>query len=439
MEKRLAQVESAHCNVSKHSQKRREQLLFLQLPDDVLFAIFNKCDIKTLGRLCRVCQKLNCLVQLDSVWNVRVERLFMVGSSCMRRKVSKTNGSHSLPVRPCLKEQCRLSSNWVQKICKERVISRISPKQLPWLQYVEGRLWCSMNNTIKCYNVHKDGIPKEDLKSCIILKDEKCHRKRTVSLPDDHLHHNLHNEDISRFVIKENISVSGCRDGSIYVFDIGRGECLEKLHRVHSTDTQTVDIYDTCIISGSRDKSLKILCLNDREEQTEVKMSINMQDRVWSTSFSSHGQSFAVGTSGCKGSLPLTVWDTNTGQFMHSLGKLRYGAGILDIKYEDDNILLSCGYECCLKMWDLRTQQCVASWQEPFDSTLYCIQTDGNVAMVTGTARYGMSRLWDKRKTESVQEYFMSQRSPVYSVAFDSYKLYAALDSSINMLKFSGY
>jgi len=45
----------------------------------------------------------------------------------------------------------------------------------------------------------------------------------------------------------------------------------------------------------------------------------------------------------------------------------------------------------------------VCEWPEPYDSTLYSLQTDNNYAMVTGTAQHGMVRLWDKRNTEPVQ------------------------------------
>lgn len=45
----------------------------------------------------------------------------------------------------------------------------------------------------------------------------------------------------------------------------------------------------------------------------------------------------------------------------------------------------------------------VATWEEPYDSALYCVRSDGNNAFLVGTARHGMVRLWDKRKKLSVQ------------------------------------
>ena len=50
----------------------------------------------------------------------------------------------------------------------------------------------------------------------------------------------------------------------------------------------------------------------------------------------------------------------------------------------------------------------VNKWEDPFDSAVYCLQTDGQSAMLTGTARHGLVRLWDKRQQEHVQVSFCS-------------------------------
>ena len=45
----------------------------------------------------------------------------------------------------------------------------------------------------------------------------------------------------------------------------------------------------------------------------------------------------------------------------------------------------------------------VNRWEEPFDSTVYCVRTDGIYSLLTGTATYGMTRLWDKRMSAPVK------------------------------------
>ena len=33
----------------------------------------------------------------------------------------------------------------------------------------------------------------------------------------------------------------------------------------------------------------------------------------------------------------------------------KHGAGILDMKFESANVLLSCGYDTAVRLWDMRT------------------------------------------------------------------------------------
>ncbi|WAR21112.1 FBXW4-like protein [Mya arenaria] len=122
-----------------------------------------------------------------------------------------------------------------------------------------------------------------------------------------------------------------------------------------------------------------------------IKAVLNLRERVWSLALAQGGRNVAIGTAGCRGAPSLSVWNVES----------------------------------------------VSEWAEPYDATVYCLQTDCNVAMVTGTAQHSMVRLWDKRSTQPVQEYFLSQKSPVYSVAFDSRRLFAALDLNTSYLDFS--
>lgn len=48
-------------------------------------------------------------------------------------------------------------------------------------------------------------------------------------------------------------------------------------------------------------------------------------------------------------------------------------------------------------------RKCVREWEEPHDSALYCIRTDGNHMIASGSSHYGVVRLWDKRQTQCLQ------------------------------------
>ncbi|KAJ1140884.1 hypothetical protein NDU88_007221, partial [Pleurodeles waltl] len=116
--------------------------------------------------------------------------------------------------------------------------------------------------------------------------------------------------------------------------------------------------------------------------------------------------SFVTGTACCDHISPLRIWSLESGQLVSCLGTdFRRGAGVLDVSYETPFTLLSCGYDTFIRYWDLRssTRKCVIEWEEPHDSALYCLQSDGNQMIASGSSYYGVVRLWDKRATRCLQ------------------------------------
>ncbi|KAI3362649.1 hypothetical protein L3Q82_001629 [Scortum barcoo] len=90
--------------------------------------------------------------------------------------------------------------------------------------------------------------------------------------------------------------------------------------------------------------------------------------------------------------------------------QFRRGAGVLDMVFESPFQLFTCGYDTFIRLWDLRLspRKSVMEWEEPHDSALYCIQTDGNHMIASGSSYYGVVRLWDKRKTDCLQFFQLS-------------------------------
>ncbi|XP_078268918.1 F-box/WD repeat-containing protein 4 isoform X1 [Rhinoraja longicauda] len=84
-------------------------------------------------------------------------------------------------------------------------------------------------------------------------------------------------------------------------------------------------------------------------------------------------------------------------------------------------------------------RRCVSEWEEPHDSALYCLQTDGNHMIASGSSHYGVVRLWDRRQSKSLQMFFLSSpnSSPVYCLRFTTSHLYAALAYALYTLDFT--
>lgn len=383
---------------------------FLSLPPDVLYDILSYCDVRSLGRLSRTCHKLNDIINEEYLWIPRCKHVV----ACNQRSSSFLNRSC---VNLTAKEKCRISTNWYRGRCKERALLTHRTSYMPWLQLEHDSLWYSKGNVILCYSRFTDGtiskVPKHVLRG--------------------------HVEDVCKFVSKDGLVVSGGRDGAILGWDHDTGRFLFCHRHSHNSDINSVDCWKNIIVSGSRDKTAKIWV--HQNNSTQCQHSINMLDRVWTVAITSCGRSMLCGSAGYNSVPPLQMYDLEMGKRVCTLGSdYRNGAGVLQVYPESANELLSCGYDTSVRLWDTRFgPKCIAQWEDPHDSVVYCMASDHHVTVLSGTSRHGLVRVWDKRMTKCLQMFYVGRgNSPVYSVTFDPYHMYVALDRSLNILDFSG-
>lgn len=130
------------------------------------------------------------------------------------------------------------------------------------------------------------------------------------------------------------------------------------------------------------------------------------------------------------------------------------------MKWDNPQTLYTCGYDMYVRKWDMRIGKLVQSWDDPYLSTVYCLDTDHCYTVISGTSTHGRTVLWDTRTNKSIQVrlpyillkkniqfnnlqiYFMNtckggRSSPIYSLSFDSSHLITATDMYLNFLNFS--
>ncbi|XP_019737758.1 F-box/WD repeat-containing protein 4 isoform X2 [Hippocampus comes] len=198
-----------------------------------------------------------------------------------------------------------------------------------------------------------------------------------------------HQADVCRFVLTDSHLISGGSDGKILVHN-RRSDSTMKLFG-HNQEVNCIDSRNELIVSGSRDQTIKIWTL----ASSCPRDLIPLYDRVWSVVINPTLSSFVTGTACCENLSPLRIWDVE--------------------------------------------RKSVMEWEEPHDSALYCMQTDGNHMIASGSSYYGVVRLWDKRLTECLQFFQLSSdlvSSPVYCLRFSSSHLYAALATALHSLDF---
>ncbi|KAI4477377.1 hypothetical protein M0804_012763 [Polistes exclamans] len=385
------------------------------LPSDVLILIFNYCNAFDLVRLSEVCIRFYLLIREDTLWKRRSNQALVTNQT------SEQFRKRCNPLL-CLRTKWHVSNNWQYGRFKKKCIFSQKAKLMPWIQLTADTLWWSGGDRL-----------------CGFKRDE--HRRGTVLVFNE----KDIGSDICKFVTKDEYILTGHRNGSLKFWTKAkRGDdhiCFS-IDRAHSTDVNDVDKIGSIFISGSGDGIVKVWKLSSKRFADPPIASINVRDRIWSVRADPTGLKFAVGSSGNGEGTPLNIFDMECCSISNVL-KLnwRRGAGILDMVWDNANTLLTCGYDTYIRKWDLRSGMCVSSWGDPTSATLYCISSDYNYTLVSGTQFNCKAVLWDQRQKQFAQIYFLNWRrsSPIYSIAFDSCHLYGATDQHLTELTFSGY
>ncbi|XP_042120399.2 F-box/WD repeat-containing protein 4 isoform X2 [Peromyscus maniculatus bairdii] len=201
-----------------------------------------------------------------------------------------------------------------------------------------------------------------------------------------------HDEDVCHFVLANSHIISAGGDGKIGVHKLHSTFTVK--YSAHEQEVNCVDCKGGIIVSGSRDRTAKVWPLASGR-LGQCSHTIQTEDRVWSIAISPLLSSFVTGTACCGHFSPLRIWDLN--------------------------------------------RKCVMEWEEPHDSTLYCLQTDGNHLLATGSSYYGVVRLWDRRQRACLHAFPLTSTplsSPVYCLRFTTRHLYAALSYNLHILDF---
>ncbi|XP_028630747.1 F-box/WD repeat-containing protein 4 [Grammomys surdaster] len=380
-----------------------------RLPEELLLLICSYLDTRALGRLAQVCRWLRRFTSCDLLWRPIARASLNTGFTRLG-----TDLMTSIPV----KERVKLSQNWRLGRCRDRILLKWRYSQMPWMQLEDASLYLSQANFILAYQFRPDGASLNRRPFRVFAG---------------------HDEDVCHFVLDNSHIVSAGGDGKIGVHKIHSTFTVK--YSAHEQEVNCVDCKGGIIVSGSRDRTAKVWPLASGR-LGQCLHTIQTEDRVWSIAISPLLSSFVTGTACCGHFSPLRIWDLNSGQLLTHLGSdFPPGAGVLDVMYESPSTLLSCGYDTYVRYWDLRTstRKCVMEWEEPHDSTFYCLQTDGNHLLATGSSYYGLVRLWDRRQRACLHAFPLTSTplsSPVYCLRFTTRHLYAALSYNLHVLDF---
>ncbi|KYN40877.1 F-box/WD repeat-containing protein 4 [Trachymyrmex septentrionalis] len=411
------------------------------LPNEMLLSIFDYCNASDLIQLSQVCKRFYRIIS-DTGWNKKRKSFLVTNqtSEMFRKRCFRLLQPHAA---------WHVSQNWHYGIYKKEAVVSSKRNSISWLRMTDNMLWW-MFEDLYGFKRHEKTLNNRRSKYHTV---ESC---------------GLH---INKFIIWKNFIICGYMDGTIVYFMMNFENNLrtakmiaQKSASVKST-VNAIDASLENVIAGLDNGTVKIfrhpellnvrtwnqICNVDIDKRMLTgddkngEIYINLKDKVQSLSIDPTGATFAVGSAGIN-DVPLHVINVER-DFSYTMidtmqHEWKYGAGILDMVWDDPNTLLTCGYDTYIRKWDLRTGRCVCSWVDPCDATLYCIASDNQYTMITGTQYNCLAILWDQRKNDFVQMYYVnsqesSRRSPIYSLQFDSTHLYCVTDKRIFELNFS--
>ncbi|EEZ99019.2 F-box/WD repeat-containing protein 4-like Protein [Tribolium castaneum] len=383
------------------------------LSTELLLKIFKYLDIPDLYRLKQTCKRFNEIIE---TWG---HLLISNVGLLVTNQVHPVISNRSLRLLSQF-ERLRISKNWCSGLYDEKRLLYNKDRYFPCLQLEKDLLWFSRGAHIFAYKRTKAGIDTRNPVYTITSRD---------------------NADIFRFVKRNNLVLSGQTDGSLFLWDLNTQKFVTDLEVSQGADVNSVDLLDDILVSGSRDNFVRIWRNPFNESIIE---QIDLCDRVWSVALCEEDKSLlAIGTAGVHPTPPLTIFDLNKHMTVLNFTPEISGAGVLDIRWENPSVVWSAGYDSCVRRWDLRTGNCEQVLEDPYGATVYCFQYDFFNTIVSGTHNHGRAVLWDTRRSNCVQMYFMEscrrrgRSSPVYGLSFDADFLFTVTDQHLNVLNFS--
>ncbi|XP_044762196.1 F-box/WD repeat-containing protein 4 [Coccinella septempunctata] len=380
------------------------------LSTEVLLIIFSYLSITELKNLRKVCSRFNKIIShhWDLILFNRREK-YLVTNQCSQY-IQERSQRFLTPF-----EKHRISNNWKVGRYKESKVF-LSKEFIPHFHLEQNSIWFGKDDSIKCYQRSKKKIFSNK------LKHDFC---------------GFNYKDVCKFVVK-NDKVCTANGHVVKLFSLEKGECTSNIS-FNDIRLTSIDMEMNSVAVGSKEGVVQLLNVSDELDLVPCKI-LKYEDLVWCLAFNKDKLSIGTAANICRTCIIVT--DTESGQTLHEFVGDNNGAGILQMKWDNPDVLWSGGYDCYLRRWDLRIGQCVQKFLDPWSSKINCFDYDFVNTLITGCDN-SRATLWDIRKDRYVQVYFMESArlswttSPIHSIAFDAEHLFAATDLYLNMLDFS--
>ncbi|TMW51558.1 hypothetical protein DOY81_003345 [Sarcophaga bullata] len=250
--------------------------------------------------------------------------------------------------------------------------------------------------------------------------------------------------DIADFVMKSNTIFAGHITGYCFIYEDGSYVTEQQLHRPKE--------YLRCLdfagqmYATSTDKMGKLWRREEEMGLVNLDLAKVLKESYKTMRFNQSGDRLYGGlyTSTVRRALREINLERGCEQVLNS-----ETLSIYDLKLKDDNVLFTANFDTSFRLYDRRTDRDELIWEDPFDSSFFCLDYDGLYAVLCGAKYYSRVNLYDIRVPDKHMQLYFPQlhkrrrggggefvSSPVHSLACDSRYLFLATDHNVHVLDF---
>ena len=163
------------------------------LPSEVILSVFSYLTKSELARCARVCKRFRDLTQAECLWMPEAKNS-LVTNNCHPEMIQRSVASW-IPA----KDRVRISQNWTRGHYNETQLLVQDIRYMPRLQLDSETIWVSWGSQVWAHPRRADGTV--------------CRTASQVLRG--------HSDDVSRFVVKDGLIVSGGRDKTLVGWTLG--------------------------------------------------------------------------------------------------------------------------------------------------------------------------------------------------------------------------
>ncbi|KAM7356441.1 F-box/WD repeat-containing protein 4 [Cochliomyia hominivorax] len=387
----------------------------LDLNNDCLLKIFSYCDEKDLINLCQVYYVLRDVIE-NNIFYIQSLDLLMCGHRNDPAILKRTHSFLSYSNR------LKISRNWLNGCYREQHYFQRYKMFATKLQLEKYWLYISRDGYL---NQHKR------------LKAEALQRRFHQEISSGY------KADIADFVKKKDTIFAGRVTGNCFIYEDG-----------YATDQQChspksyLRCVDFCgsLYATSSDSCARLWRREDELGLLNLELLHELDNSYKTVRFNEDGDRLFGGLYTSTSRRALREIDLKTGLEITLNSRT---ISIYDLKLKDDNILFTANFDTSFRIYDRRSNCDEYIWEDPFDSSFYCLEYDGLYAVLCGAKYHSRVNLYDIRVPgKHMQLYFPQvqrrgrggggdvKSSPVYSLACDSRYLFVATDRNVHVLDF---